>query len=566
MDYSEKRIRSFFIGLLVISLLLKLIGIWNVSSPDEYIEVIEALRVGSGHLNFERWIKRVYLYIIAFEYGIYFIIQLIIGQIQSSADFASKVIRDMQPLLIIARVTSVIFSTVTLVGVFKIGKRIHSSLCGLISCFFLIITPIVFEMAHYARVDSTLTFLTTFAMLFIIKSYQDYKRFDFIVAGIFTGLAFQCKIQSVVLFIPFVTMYVFHEKQFFYKIFSQKRAWYYAAGLFIGWIIGNPAVLFAFSKYISHFVLLKGVFTDPLNMEISTHIGYVSYFFDIARQMGLFLFVLLLVSLSSVLVWKKRDEKFIVFSFICLFYLLLGSSRHMVSTSYMLPLYPFFYLVISIFIIDILSEISIFNRIKIILLGVIVLSLSIIPAVRTAQYKISILGPNTRILAKKWIELNIPTNSRILMDSGKNFNTFAPLIAENEIALNRLLNKTEDDIKTDNIRKLSGLISKQGLVMYEMLLKTVPDIAYDITSTHRGLNLKTIEYYKNNNFDYAIISQDVASVFNTEGGKKLYPDSAAFYKKIPKELTLIKKISPGKYNSGDIFYIYKFPNRQAQFK
>jgi len=49
--------------------LLRIWGIWNADSTDEYNEVFEALRVCSGHLNYERWFKRFYLYILSCEYA-----------------------------------------------------------------------------------------------------------------------------------------------------------------------------------------------------------------------------------------------------------------------------------------------------------------------------------------------------------------------------------------------------------------------------------------------------------------------------------------------------------------
>ena len=56
---------SVLLGIvLFISFILRFYGIWNSEHTDEYNEIFEALRVCSGHLNFHRWGKRFFLYIL----------------------------------------------------------------------------------------------------------------------------------------------------------------------------------------------------------------------------------------------------------------------------------------------------------------------------------------------------------------------------------------------------------------------------------------------------------------------------------------------------------------------
>ena len=121
-----------------------------------------------------------------------------------------------------------------------------------------------------------------------------------------------------------------------------------------------------------------------------------------------------------------------------------------------------------------------------------------------------------------------------------------------------MLETTGEDIRLNRTRKFSGLVNQQGLILYEMMLKSIPNIAYDITSTYRGLNVEDLDYYIKNGFEYAIISHDVVSTLRSQKNRKLYPKSNAFYNEVQKELTLLKTISPGKFNSGDTFYVYSF--------
>jgi hypothetical protein len=111
----ERKFSTPFIfwTVVLIALLIRLYGIWNVTTTDEYNEVIEALRVCSGHFNFERWIKRGYLYILAFEYGVYYVIGWIFNAFSSPVDFAEKLVRNMEPLFVLGRITSAVSAACT---------------------------------------------------------------------------------------------------------------------------------------------------------------------------------------------------------------------------------------------------------------------------------------------------------------------------------------------------------------------------------------------------------------------------------------------------------------------
>ena len=433
----EKSYLKWFILIIVLNVCLKFWGIWNVTSSDEYVEVIEALRVCSGNLNYERWIKRVYLYILALEYGIYYIFQLLIGNVGSTYDFATRIIRNLEPLLIIARFTSAIFGILTVWVTYKIGKQIHSRLCGLIACAFLTVTPIVIEMSHYARVDATLGFLIICGIFFIIRIHQEKgsNMKNVILSGLFTALAFQCKTQGIILVVPFVVAYYSHKalKKSIGNLLLSKKLGFYFIGFIAGLIIGNPAILLAFPEYIKSVLLMGKVYSEPINITSSDCIGYIAYFRGFVKQMGFPIFLLITLSIAHALIWNRKMEKMIIISFIFSFYLVLGGSRYMVSSSYMLPIYPFLFLIASSTLIDITALLSLKPYVKWFAIVSILFALLIEPTVKSVKYELSISGPNTRILAKRWIEENIPSNSHIIMDSGKNLNTFAPLLLKMKI-------------------------------------------------------------------------------------------------------------------------------------
>jgi hypothetical protein len=95
---------SLFV-IIAIGAALRYYGLDNAESTDEYNEVFEALRLASGQVNVNRWLKKGYQTFLAIEYGIYFISGWIIGVFKNPMHFASIIVADMSPLFVIGRVS-----------------------------------------------------------------------------------------------------------------------------------------------------------------------------------------------------------------------------------------------------------------------------------------------------------------------------------------------------------------------------------------------------------------------------------------------------------------------------
>jgi hypothetical protein len=92
-----------------------------------------------------------------------------------------------------------------------------------------------------------------------------------------------------------------------------------------------------------------------------------------------------------------------------------------------------------------------------------------------------------------------------------------------------------------------------------MLLQTVPEESYDITSTKFGLELKSIDYYLEGGYKYFIISNSMKRSRSDSYTAERYPKSYQFYTSLDTDsrLRLIKVIAPSATSSGDTFSIYK---------
>jgi len=549
--------------ILLSAFLLRIWGIWNADSTDEYNEVCEALRVCSGHLNLERFSKRFFLYILSLEYGVYYLLGWLVNIFQSPNDFAIKIVRDLTPLFMLGRATSAVFGTASIFMTYMIGKVLVSRQVGLLAALFLCLNVVNIQLSHYARVDATLCLVVLISFYFVVKLYnsssQSLSKY-YILAGFFSGIAFQTKLPAVILIIPFLLAHLSQqqEKHLVRRILC-KDLGFYCIFFILGLIVGNPAILFAPHKFIISLLGKSKVYTTPLNETKSEYIGFIAYLIYFYNELGLVLVLLSTYSLFRALLTKKKDD-ILVLSFMIPFYILMGLSWYMVSESYMIPLMPFLYLLTSKYLIEVIEKIGIVQKfppkIVMLLVGIFLIHQSI----NVIKFEISLCGKNTRVLAKEWIEQNIPFDSKILVDSGKSINSFAPKIAASRDSIIRVLSSKKQALEKGELYDPSKIVDTTALLYYELLLKTIPHESYDITSTMYGLAVKSIDYYIANQYHYFIISKQMKEKRTCEFfTERSPPEIAAFYNSLDSDnrVNLIKTIGPTSTNRGNTFYIYK---------
>jgi hypothetical protein len=541
----------------VLALLARSWGIWNVSTTDEYNEVIEALRVCSGHLNYDRWIKRFYLYILAPEFGIYFVIGWIGGLFQSPMDFAEKIARNLDPLFIIARATSVAAGTATVALTYKLGEKYFTRGTGLVAALLLALTTYHIDLSQQAKVDALLGLLVVMAFYFMLRlvdGNRDHK-WDYAWCGLIIALAIQTKINSAVLLASFGVAAFFAYRS------GQKQllrpAGLFSGAFFAGLVIGNPAVAIAPLRFLENIYSAKKVFVTPVNTVPSDVVGFIAYPAFYLQAMGWIVFVI--TALALLYAARKAEAKHVVcLTFVIAFMLLMGPLTSLVAPYYLIPITPIVYLLVGDAVSALLARGADANS-KVFRKGVlVVLGLAMVtPAFNVAEHVRSVSGPNTRILAKNWIEANIMPNAKILMDSGKSINSSAPLIAENRKNLEETIERSRGNIAQGNI--VHEMVDRNAIIYYELLLKTVPNISYDITSTMFGLSVKDVDYYVENGFDYFVISGSMKEARTGAFGKENMPRIAAFYLGLDTDprLELMHTIRPEATNRGDIYFIYR---------
>jgi len=552
--------RHLLAGILLLALILRLWGIWNVEHTDEFNEVFEALRVDSGHFNYERLFKRFYLYGLAVEYAFYYAIGWLAGAFSSPLNFAEAIVRDMKPLFLMGRVTSMVAGVTSVYLLYDLGSRLYSAQVGLLASLTLALDMAHVEVSQHARVDATLILLILLCFHFLVRLCEgrDKRLRDCFWTGLLLGLAIQTKINAVVLICPVLLAYWFSRRTpGSARNHSGVEIAALAGSSILGFVLGNPPVVAALPNFILRTWQLSGVYFESRDTVSSSSIGFVVYLRFLFSQMGLPLFIFWLVGTAYALV-KRSKSDILMLSFIIPFYLVMGATRYRLAAHYILPAIPFFFLIAWRLALDVSRYFENWFhsfRLRPALVISWVLLLPLVPGLLI--YELSISGQNTRHLAKSWIERHIPPGSRILMDSGKSINSFSPPIAEDKATLQRTIARAEENIANGII--VHRMVDQTGLLYYKLLLKTVPPVSYGVTSTAFGLYVKDLSHYLNNGYEYFVISKTMAESYLYPQASQRWPQSAWFYAAVFKSerLELLQVISPSTFHAGDTFYIFR---------
>jgi len=100
------------------------------------------------------------------------------------------------------------------------------------------------------------------------------------------------------------------------------------------------------------------------------------------------------------------------------------------------------------------------------------------------------------------------------------------------------------------------IVDASSAIYFELLLRNMPNVTYDITTTELGRKVESPEYYKKNGYEYYIQYEDL-SFHQDPLWRNKHPKSAIFYDTIDLEFKLVKSIEPSSTRSGSRIKIYE---------
>jgi hypothetical protein len=181
--------------------------------------------------------------------------------------------------------------------------------------------------------------------------------------------------------------------------------------------------------------------------------------------------------------------------------------------------------------------------------------ITVIPVVMLIRHDYEKTQSDTRVIAKEWIEANIPSGAKILMDGFRyRFIPSPPLQPSASTVTRQVTAVGEED------SRVGRGVSRRALSLYTQAMQQVDGPTYKLHSTAFGLQVQDLNDYVQACFDYVITSSYITRRFVRQVNQERFPKSVRFYKQIQTDdrFRIVYKVVPVRWQiSGPTITVYE---------
>jgi hypothetical protein len=263
-------------------------------------------------------------------------------------------------------------------------------------------------------------------------------------------------------------------------------------------------------------------------------------------------------------IWRKERWPLIWTALGALFFAVLFAADRGPSERYLLPIMPGLWLLSSFAIVEMSKQ-----RRWLVCAGfACVIALPLIVLVRQ-DYEWT--QPDTRLIAKGWIEANLPAGSKILMDGMRYRFIQSPPLWPDQRTVARLASRAGDESELINRTGAQSYLpgeagwggaSRRTWALYAEAMKRVRAPKYALHSTVYGLGVEDLNYYIQACFDYIIISSHNSTRYTSDSSRERFPKSAQFYSGLNTDsrFRILYSVAPIPWKRpGPVITVYKVP-------
>lgn len=312
---------------------------------------------------------------------------------------------------LIGRGFSAFFSTISLILVFLLSKKLFNKKIAFLATFFTAFCPSLVQTAHFSVTESMLVFWVLLIMIFSFKITEKASFKNYFLLGIICGMAIATKTSALsFLVIPLFAHLFFHLKD----IKAYLKGLLTLVITFLTFSLFSPYVFLAKDKFLESMHYEGGIVLGTLKvvyvLQFEKTLPYLFQLKNFLWQIGPVAFLSVLgIIVLLIFAFKKKDKRIFVFLSFPITYFLYVGFWYTKFIRYMIPLLPF----LSISLSFVLYQIYLKKKI----IGKTIITLSLLTSFlwTLAFFSIYLKEP-TRITASKWIYENIKKDSQILTE------------------------------------------------------------------------------------------------------------------------------------------------------
>jgi 4-amino-4-deoxy-L-arabinose transferase-like glycosyltransferase len=566
-----RRALWILLGICAIGLAIRLWGIdyglpyegmtYKQVTFEESKEVHRAFKLGTGEYV-PSFSKGGLFWILFVEFGIYYLISLAFGWVNDSREFAIRVLEDRTTAFMIGRVTVAFMGVLTCAVIYALGRRLYDQRTGLIAALICALAYHHVQTSSVINVDiGMLLFLWASVLCYVIYEQEGRLRW-LAAAGALAGVSVAFKLPAVVVlaFIPVALLTVPRREYQARQLLKEGFTLFGAAAValtitapeWIPWFIGRASNLFASIGGSLAYAAEEPGLDDQIWDLTQGRPGFkLGYFSILMREYNAALSIAALAGFGWGLLRRQRWN-LLLGLFALGFVLLISFYPRAPSERYLMPIIPALWLLGA----SAVAQLS--ARHKLLLPAGLAVLLAM-PSVNLARAAVERSNLDTRLVAKQWIEANVPDGSRILIDGMQHRFIPSPPLLPNDVALERRIGRVADQVKEG--RNIARGVNELTLELYRQSLEEVPGPRYDLHSTVQGLVLRAPSYYVDECFEYVVTSSSIAGRYSPGGvGREMNPEAAYFYEQLDVDprFTKIFEVGPRDWErSGPTITVYR---------
>jgi len=392
--------------------------------PDELPIINIALKFGTGDLNphFFRY-PSFYMYLLSSIFLLYFLFGRITNKYAAVQDFITEAIVNRSNFYLIDRCLSVFAGVATIFITYRICKYLFDDDdTALTSSFFVSLVYLHVRDSHFGVTDVFMTFLVVCSIFYIIKCYREFNIKNYVLAGIFGGLAMSTKYNGFLVIAP---MFIVHYlkcvdgKLNFLKLLTDKKILFFVIFFCVGFLFGTPFAVIDHHKFM----------VDLLYEFKHLHVGHsinlgIGWWYHLKFSLFLGLgWSLLIFGLIGIFFFVRRDKRkaLILCSFPLLYYILIGRG-FTVFVRYVIPIVPFLCITAGLCVTHISGKLFGKNRRWRMWFTIFLSFLVILPSVcRVINFNKLLAKEDNRLIVEKWIDRNISKGATICQFTSANW-------------------------------------------------------------------------------------------------------------------------------------------------
>ena len=504
-------------------------GLPDTFEPDEPKLVNHALAFGTGDLNPHYFVyPALQMYLLFFCYGLLYVVLRAAGSVESLEGFKLLFLSDPTVFYRVGRGLTALSGAASVFLLFLLGRRLYGQAAvGLLAAAALALHPVDVRHGHYVTADVPMTTLLLLALVFLAPTLERPSPAAGFRAGAAAGLATAVKYSGLAFLAPLAAAHALAARRAPGP--AVRRSLLVAlAGLALAFALASPFSVLEWRKTLDGMRFILDVKRDG-QFGIARGSSWGTYF-----QLAFLAGPLALLSLAGLLnaLVRRTPADLLLLAFLVPYFLAVGGSQSH-SPRYLVPAFPLLLLLAARWLVGL--RLGARGRATVAAAALLFALGQSLGVVR------DLLRPDTRQLARRWIEGHVPAGESIALEWG----------GDDTVRLAETAESIEAKIRRHEQGGTTGHSREQIVAALRLKQKAQGNRpAYRLVQIgeNRGNRLEgdgqDLDALRRTGVGYLVTSSAALGDPRSAAFRRAYPDIAGFYDRLEREAELVRRFDP----------------------